>query len=103
MQFSSLPRFARLGNCVMCLICFLVHSRGQHTLFTVDPIRTYVGGLPRNMRTSTWVQRKTDAVKDFIGCLNDVRYNGYSLHHKGSKDIGRAKSRGEEKCFTMEC
>ena len=81
--------------------CVAVHSRGQHTLFTVHPIRTYVGGLPRDMRarTASRLRRQTEAVKDFIGCLNDVRYNGHSLHHKGSKEIGKAESTGEQSSY----
>lgn len=57
----------------------------------LDPTRTFIGGL----NPPTLSRRRRDKTKDFVGCINDVRFNGHLLHYyNGTNDIGNAQSIG---------
>ena len=62
----------------------------EHVLFVLDHTQTFVGGFYSSVST----RRRRDVSKDFVGCINDVRFNGHLLHFSGSSSIGHAESRG---------
>lgn len=58
----------------------------------LDPTRTFIGGL--NSPTLSR-RRRRDKKKDFVGCINDVRFNGRLLsYYNKTSDIGIARSIG---------
>ena len=70
---------------------FLEHLGAEHTLFVLDPTRTFVGGL----HPPTLSRRRRDKSKDFVGCINDVRFNGHLLYYyNGTTRVGNAQSVG---------
>lgn len=70
---------------------FLEHLDAEHTFFVLDPTRTFIGGL----YPPTLSRRRRDKAKDFVGCINDVRFNGYLLYYyNGTSTVGNARSIG---------
>jgi len=70
---------------------FSEYLGAEHTLFFLDPTRTFIGGL----NSPTLSRRRRDKKKDFVGCINDVRFNGHLLHYfNGTSNIGNAWSIG---------
>ncbi|XP_022787640.1 protocadherin Fat 4-like [Stylophora pistillata] len=68
------------------------HLGAEHSLFIIDPTRTYIGGAPPS---STSRYRRANIGKDFVGCINDVRFNGHLLYYyNGTNALGNARSVG---------
>ena len=77
---------------------FLEHLDAEHTLFVLDPTTTFVGGL----HSPTLSRRRRDKAKDFVGCINDVRFNGHLLdYYNGTTSIGKAYSVGRSSCNVL--
>ena len=89
----------------MTIFVFVKHFSeylgAEHTLFVLDPTRTFIGGL----NSPTLSRRRRDKKKDFVGCINDVRFNGHLLHYfNGTRDIGNARSIGKvNNVFVLIC
>ncbi|XP_048576726.1 protocadherin-like protein isoform X2 [Nematostella vectensis] len=85
-------------------------TRGNHSLIMLDPIMTFVGGLPRGVHASVTTRRlrrrnrSTSRDNDFIGCIDDLLFHGYRLHHNGTKAFATAISKGVvEGCESNSC
>ena len=63
----------------------------------MDPTRNFIGGVPPS---STSSHRPADIGKDFVGCINDVRFNGHLLYYyNGANALGNALSVGMVNVF----
>lgn len=73
-------------------------TRGKHALLFLDPIRTYLGGIPMKRPSGKRKRRNVPAElqKNFTGCVDDVRFHGYQLHYNGSKDFAIALATGKK-------
>ena len=57
----------------------------------LDPTRTFIGGL----HPPTLSRRRRDDAKDFVGCINDVQFNGHPLnYYNETSSLGIAISVG---------
>ena len=75
-------------------LTFSEHLGAEYTLFVLDPTRTFIGGL----NSPTLSRLRRDKRKDFVGCINDVRFNGQLLYYyNGTSDVGNARSIGTVK------
>ena len=70
-------------------VLFSEHLGEEHAFFELDPTRTFVGGLE-----SPILSRK-GLDTDFVGCVNDVQFNGYPLYdYDGNSFVRDARSIG---------
>lgn len=80
--FRSFPFSERLG--------------AEHAWFVLDPTETFIGGFD----SPTKVRHRRDKAKDFVGCINDVRFNDYLLSYtNGPGEAGYANSVGRAMFF----
>jgi hypothetical protein len=76
-------------------------THGRHTLLILDPIRTYLGGIPLDPKASSKRRQRrdqripTDLQKNFTGCIDDIRFHGYQLHFNGTQDFAIAFATGK--------
>ena len=70
---------------------FSEHLGTEHALFVLDPTRTFIGGV----HPPTLSRRRRDDAKDFVGCINDVQFNGHPLnYYNETSNLGIAISVG---------
>ncbi|XP_068725251.1 protocadherin-like protein isoform X1 [Montipora capricornis] len=68
----------------------------EHALFVLDPTRTFIGDSPILPRM------RRDTTRDFVGCINDVRFNDHLLDgFNGTSPVGDVRSIGvREGCIS---
>lgn len=79
------------GSCLItfAFVLFSEHLGEEHAFFELDPTSTFVGGLQSPILSRTGLDT------DFVGCINDVQFNGYPLYdYDGNSFVRDARSIG---------